>query len=78
MTWVSRCSGISALLPLSGTLSVQFHELKDFVRYCEQSLCLAEDITVLKIFLKEKQALRKCGSLLSSSSSTWRAMDEDA
>ena len=54
MTWVSRFSGICDLLPLSGTLSVQFHELKDFVRYCEQLLCLAEDITVLKTNLKRK------------------------
>lgn len=40
--------------PLSGT--VQFHELKDFVRYCEQLLCLAEDIYGVKNkFKKEKQ-----------------------
>ena len=45
----------SALIPLSGTLSVQFHELKDFVCYWEQSLCLAEDITVLKIFLRKSK-----------------------
>lgn len=77
MTWVSRFSGICDLLAIT-TRTVQFYELKDFVRYCEQLLYMAEDITVLKTNLKEKQALRKCGSLLSSSSSTWRATDEDA